>query len=262
MKKYFYPIFLTLSLNLSAETQFSIAPSLLFFDYTEFGFDDNVLNNEAGAILGIQSKLKTRINDQLKLELTLDNYDGNVDYSGYSQQGTAINTNTDETLLRYGLRVTTPLHNNTDIFLSTTSHQWKRNIHGTGSILGIFEKYEWQEISLGVKTQFWTKPQNSWFAEAAVLKIIKPKMYIDLSSADYGSTNLNLGAETGVRFQLSWLNTSLKQKNYGFNVFYEAWDFGVSESNTTKGGATSISVYEPRSETQHFGIQFLLGFLY
>ena len=168
---------------------------------------------------------------------------------------------TDESVLRYGVRISTPLRDDTDIFLSTTYHQWKRDIQGKGSVLGIFEKYQWQEISAGIKTEFLINEQSLWFAEAAILKTISPEMYIDLSEADLGSTNLKLGTDTGARFQISWLKTNNNQ-SYGINAFYETWDFGISDSSPTTGGSTSISVFEPRSETRHSGIQFLLGFHY
>ncbi|MDH3342460.1 MAG: hypothetical protein OEM07_01930 [Gammaproteobacteria bacterium] len=264
MKKCFYLIFLylTLSADLKAETQLSIAPALLFFDYTEFGFDDSVLNNETGTIPGVQLHLNTAINDQLNIELELTRYDGDVAYNGYSQSGTAINTTTDENILRYGLRIITPLFDNTEIFLATSMHQWKRDIQGKGSILGIFEKYQWQEIAAGIKTRFQINKHDSWSAEVALLKIINPDMYIDLSEADLGSTTLKLNAETGARFQLSWLRTSSNNRSYEISAFYEMRDFDMSDSGATSGGASSVSVYEPRSESKHSGIQFNLGFQY
>ena len=83
MKKYFFLIFLSLTLppNLRAETQFSIAPSLLFFDYTEYSFNNSVLNNETGTIPGVQLHLNTAINKQLAIDLEIVNYDGDVDYN-------------------------------------------------------------------------------------------------------------------------------------------------------------------------------------
>ena len=264
MNKYFYILFALIihSANLKAETQLSIAPSLLFFDYTEFGFNDNVLNNETGTLTGVHLHLNTAINEHLAIEFEISGYDGDVNYNGYTQSGQPISTSTDENIIRYGVRIITPLLNNTNIFISTIFHQWDRDIQGKGTVIGIFEKYQWQEISAGIKTGLWRTEQSSWFAEAAILKTINPEMHVDLSEADFGSTNLRLGTDTGVRFQLSWIKTNTNGQSYGINAFYETWDFGISDTNTTSGGTTSISVFEPRSESRHAGIQFQLGFLY
>lgn len=260
MRKYFYLLFVVViySSNTRAEIQLSITPSLLFFDYTEFSLNDNVLNNESGAIPGIQLLLNNAINDQLSIELEISRYAGDVDYNGYTQSGSLINTTTNEDILRYSVRIITPLLNNTDIFISTSSHQWERDIQGKAGILGIFEKYQWQEISAGIKTNFLINKQSSWFVEVAILKTIEPEMYINLSEADLGSTNLKLGTDIGARFQLSWVEINTDKLSYGINAFYEAWNFGISDSKTTSGGSSSISVFEPRSETRHSGIQFQL----
>ncbi|MDH5611394.1 MAG: hypothetical protein OEY66_02915 [Gammaproteobacteria bacterium] len=264
MKIFIYIIFITFSYSahIKAEVQFSIAPSLLFFDYTEFNFNGSELNNETGTIPGIQLNLNTTINSHLDIKLSIAGYDGNVNYDGYTQFGSAIATTTDENIFRYSMHISTPLLNNANIFLSTTFHQWKRDIQGKGTVLGIFEKYQWREVSIGINTIFWTNEQGSWLAEAALLKTVNPEMYIDLSEADLGSTNLNLGTDTGARFQLSWVAKNTSNQNYGFSIFFETWDFGISDSNTTSGGTTSVSVYEPRSETRHSGIQFIVGFHY
>ena len=268
MKNTALPIILTilllllLPLSVKAEAELSIAPSLLHFDYTEFGFNNSELNNETGTILGTQLDLNTTINEKLSIEFEISHYDGNVNYDGRSQSGVAITTATNENVFRYGVKIITSLIYNTDIFLSTTFHQWDRDIQGKDTILGIFEKYQWREISAGIKTKLWSTKQSSWFAEAAILKTINPEMHIDLSEADFGSTNLKLGTDTGARFQLSWVKSDTNKRSYGINAFYETWDFGISDSNTTSGGTTSISIYEPRSETRHSGIQFLLSFHY
>ena len=86
-------------------------------------------------------------------------------------------------------------------------------------------------------------------------------MYIDLSESGYGYTDLILKEDDGARIKIHW-STENGGLAYGVSLFYEMWEFGKSDSNTTTGGTSSISVFEPRSETRHSGIQFTLGFNY
>ena len=90
MKKYIYILFIIFAhiSNTRAEIQLSVAPSLLFFDYTEFGFDNSELDSEKGTIPGVQFNLSTPINEQLIIEFEFAGYDGNVDYDGQTNRFT------------------------------------------------------------------------------------------------------------------------------------------------------------------------------
>ena len=245
---------------IKAETHFSLAPSLINFDYTEFTFNNNVLNKETGWIPGIQFQITQTINEQLNIELDVSYYDGTANYTGHTQSGLSHNTQTDEQLLQVAMKLITALATNTDIYLSTKNHQWDRNIQGSKNTPGIFETYQWWEMSVGARTAIHIKGNQSWLADISVLKTINPTIYVDLSSIDAGHANLELGSDTGARLQLMWKMMSDKQNSYGINIFYETWDFGISNSKTTIGGSRNESIFEPRSETRHSGIQLLLNF--
>ena len=264
MKKTALPVSLALSLLLifsqttKAESQFSITPSLIHFDYTEFDFNGSVLDKETGWIPGIQFRLTQDFINQLNIELEISTYRGNVDYSGQTQTGLPHHTQTNEELFRLGAHLIAPLSPNTNVYLATKYHRWDRNIHSNNGVAGLFERYQWWEISAGSRISFWEKDHQAWIADIAILQTISPTIYVDLSSVDAGSTNLNLGSDTGARLQLMWKTSVEDQYTYGINAFYEIWDFGVSNSQNTSGGSSSLSIYEPESETRHSGIQLQL----
>ncbi|MDH5387768.1 MAG: hypothetical protein OEY06_04905 [Gammaproteobacteria bacterium] len=253
-------LLLTFSLIARAESEFSLTPSLMHFDYTEFSYNGTVLDRETGWVPGIQFQLAHDINDQLNIELGISTYGGNVDYAGHTQSGLPHNTRTNEGLTRIDTRFIAPLLPDTNIYLATKFHQWDRNIYSNNGVAGIFEQYQWWEISVGGRISFWIKNNQAWIADIAILRTINPTLYVDLSSVDAGNADLNLGSDTGARLQLMWEISTNERYTYGINTFYEIWDFGISDTKNTTGGSSSFSIFEPRSETRHIGIQFQLNF--
>lgn len=243
---------LLFSFTVQAESQFSIAPALLYFDYTEFSKSGVILDKETGWVPGLQLHLDKPLNEQLTVKLELTAYDGSVDYEGNTQ------TTTEANIIRFGAGIETPLSTHTDLIFGVTHNEWQRDIQDSSTLLGPFEIYRWWEISLGISSQFWINDTQSWQAEASLLRIIKPTIHVDLSKADLGKADLDLGTDWGARLQLSWKREITSDWQYSFSIFYEAWNFGRSGIKATSGGAGSLFVVEPRSETRHSGL--LLAF--
>lgn len=264
MKTYLYLIFTAClySAGTNAETRLSVAPSLLNFNYTEFNASGSILDEETGLIPGIQFLLSRDFSEQLSVELEISAYGGNVDYVGHTQSGLAHNTTTNEELLRVGARLISPLSANTDVYLGAKYHRWNRDIFSNNGVAGLFERYQWWELSAGTSISFWARENQSWIADIALLRTINPTIYVDLSSVDGGVADLDLGPDTGARLQLMWKLSKDNQTTYAINAFYELWGFGRSDSKATSGGSTSYSIYEPESETRHSGVQLQLGFRY
>ena len=255
-------LLLSFSVTAQAESKIFITPSLMYFDYTEFDFNGSVLDKETGWIPGIQFQVAQDFTNQLSIELEISAYNGDANYAGHTQSGLPHHTQTNEEVIRLGAHIIAPLYSNTNIYLATKYHQWNRNIQSNNGIASLFEQYQWWEIAVGSRISFWEKDRQAWIADIAILQTISPTIYVDLSSVDAGSTNLNLGSDTGARLQLMWKTSVEDQYTYGINAFYEIWDFGVSNSQNTSGGSLSLSIYEPESETRHTGIQFQLSFDY
>ncbi|MDT8453007.1 MAG: hypothetical protein RQ936_09740 [Gammaproteobacteria bacterium] len=265
MKPYFYLIFAAClySAGSKAETGFSVAPSLLNFDYTEFKASGGILDQETGLIPGIQLLLTRDFSaQQLSAELEISTYDGNVDYAGHTQSGLAHDTTTNEELFEIGARLVAPLFTNTDVYLGAKYQRWNRDIFSNNGVAGLFERYQWWELSAGTRISFPARKNQNWIADIALLRTINPTIYVDLASIDGGDADLDLGPDTGARLQLMWVLSNDHQTTYAINAFYEMWGFGRSDSKATSGGSTNYSIYEPESETRHSGVQFQLGFQY
>lgn len=251
-------LLLLLSLNVKAEVELSIAPSLLYFDYTEFSTGGTVLDNESGWMPGVQFQINKEFSSIWEVEIELGIYGGNVDYSGHTQAGNDHSTTTDETVYVLGANVKTPLTTAVDLIFGLKDSEWKRDINDNNGIYGLLEIYRWNEISAGIATEFLKTETQTWRVEASLLRIINPTLHVDLSRADYGTTDLNLGEEWGGRLRLSWLHEHAPNWQYDFNIFYEGWSFGRSNSRATTGGVNSGTFYEPYSETQYVGVQLII----
>lgn len=264
MKPYFYLIFAAClySAGTKAETRLSVVPSLLNFDYTEFNASGGILDQETGLIPGIQFLLARDFSEQLSTELEISAYDGNVDYVGHTQSGLPHNTTTNEELFGIGARLVAPLSADTDAYLGAKYQRWNRDIFSNNGVAGLFERYQWWELSAGTRISFPVRENQNWIADIALLRTIDPTIYVDLASIGGGDADLDLGPDTGVRFQLMWKLSNDNQTTYAINAFYELWGFGRSDSKATSGGSTSYFIYEPESETRHSGVQFQLGFQY
>ena len=241
---------------LFAETQLTLSPSLLHFDYTEFSTTDAVLDRELGWLPGIEARLSHAITADWLIRAHTSYYQGIVDYDGQTQSGTPHTTNTDTKLFRFGGQIERVVYKKINLFIRVQSHQWQRDINDNNNISGIDETYKWTEYSIGINSEILISPKDVLNLEAGFLITRNATLDVDLSRVDSGSTTLDLGDGSGARLNLGWKRTSENNINYGLSVFFEGWNFGRSNTKQTHGGSSSVFVTEPRSETRNIGLQF------
>lgn len=92
--------------------------------------------------------------------------------------------------------------------------------------------------------------------EAAYLLTRNPTIDVDLSRVDFGSATLDIGNGTAGRLNINWKRISEKDTHYGISLFFEAWNFGRSNTKQPRGGSSSVFVTEPKSETRNIGLKF------
>ncbi len=245
-----------------AETQLTISPTLLHFDYTEFSTTDQVLDRETGWLPGIGARLQHAITSNWLVSINTSYYQGTVDYNGETQQGTPHTTDTDTNLLRIGARVDRLIYENTYLFAGFQAHQWKRDINDNNNISGIDETYEWHEYSIGLNADFTITQKDIINFEASLLLIRDGTIFVDLSRVNLGTTTLDLGDGTGARLNLGWRHQHKKHINYELGLFFEGWEFGRSNTKQTQNSSSIIFVTEPRSETRNIGLNFNIEYMF
>jgi len=243
-------------------TQLSLSPSLLHFDYTEFNTSDQVLDRELGWLSGIEVKLSHAITADWLINIHSSYYQGTVDYDGQTQQGDPHTTDTRTNLFRYGARIEKVAYQKTHLFIGAQSHQWKRDIKDNNSVSGINETYKWIEYSFGLNADILIYQKDIFNIEAAYLLTRNATIDVDLSRVDFGSATLEIGNGTGGRLNLNWKRISGNNTHYGLSLFFEAWDFGRSNTKQTQGGSSSVFVTEPKSETRNIGLKFNIEYYF
>ncbi len=245
-----------------AETQLTISPALLYFDYTEFSSTDQVLDTETGWLPGLEANLTHAITSNWAVSINTSYYQGTVDYEGQTQSGTPHTTDSDTNLFRLGARLDRLIYKDIRLFAGAQTHQWKRDIKDKNNISGIDETYEWLEYSLGLDTDFVITKKDRINLEASYLLIRNATVFVDLSRVDLGTTTLDLGDGTGGRLNLSWLHQYKNDLNLGLGLFIEGWQFGRSNTRQLENGTSIIFVTEPRSETRNIGLKFNIQYMF
>ena len=244
------------------DTQLTVSPSLLHFDYTEFSTTGRVLDRELGWLPGIDARLAHSFTESWSINIHGAYYRGRVDYDGSTQQGIPHSTDTMTRLTRFGARAERVIYKKTSLFIGAQAHRWNRNIQDNNNISGISETYKWLEYNLGLNSYIYINQKDILSFEAAYLLTRNATIDVDLSRVDLGTATLNIGDGSGGRLALNWKRTSENNFNYGLSLFYEAWNFGRSNTKRTSGGASSVFVTEPRSETRNIGLKFNIEYMF
>jgi hypothetical protein len=195
-------------------------------------------------------------------------YDGDVDYDGRTQGGTAHTTDTETQLFTLGLRLMpaqleVPLQRifQTDLssslqaprfFIGLQYWRWDRNILTRDNVQGLHELYHWYEIEFGLQLKSAVRNQAWYWAELSALYNVNPQMKILLPNSE---VSLKLGSQPGarLRFGRSWQSSPALALS--LSVFAEYWEFGRSNTELSNDFfGRSAYLTEPRSETLHSGI--------
>ncbi|MFV1984759.1 MAG: hypothetical protein ACC657_14535, partial [Thiohalomonadales bacterium] len=239
---------------------------LLNFGYKEFDTNDILLDREDGTIPGITFAASGNWQQWLAtLKLTYNK--GLIDYTGQSQNGTPLTSKTDTRILDYSFSIGQWIkYNNSNrlsIFAGYGQHSWQRNIRSTttnngAAISGLNEKYYWNYLLIGTNIEILIKPKSHWIIELQYNHMLDAEIDVELTGFD--PITLNLGKKFGIRIASPYgykIDDALSIK---LEPFYEYWELerGEPERLRVNGIVSSLSIVEPASNTQNFGLNFLI----
>lgn len=245
-----------------AAPKLTISPALLYFDYTEFSTTDTVLNNETGWLPGLEASLRYTPSPDWLIGLNTSYFSGTVDYDGQTQSGVPHTTDTDTDLFRLGARLDRSIYDDIYLFVGFQTQRWGRNINDKDGISGIDETYEWYEYAIGLNTDLHLSGKDRLTLEASFLLTRDATVFVDLTRVNLGTTTLDLGDGTGGRVNLNWAHQYDHAINFGLGLFFEAWQFGRSNTKQLENGSSIIFVTEPRSETRNIGLKFNMEYMF
>ncbi|MFV2031566.1 MAG: hypothetical protein ACC663_03635 [Gammaproteobacteria bacterium] len=236
-----------------------LTPTLYFFNYQEFNQNNQLLDKEQGAIPGLRLSFNpVQRAENLRAHVSL--YGGRVDYTGQTQLGVPHETETIEQLINFGVTLD-PGYQSAfldNIFFGFQYWNWDRDILTRNNVLGLHENYSWFELELGLSLESRDNPSSSYWLSLSAFRTLGPKMKLKLPSS---SVTLDLGSKPGFRLRAGkkWGNS--RGWLSSVNLLVEYWEFGRSNSVFTDDFfGQSGFVTEPRSETRHSALEFMIRY--
>ena len=259
---------LLMAVRLASAGELQVAPSLHYFNYSEFSDDGGLFNRETGFLPGLQINAGNRFGQAFWGYLQAEFYRGTVDYDGQTQSGVPHLTDSDTVLYRLGGSLSYALGENFRPYLSLRYLRWDRTIRDNfnpmlgANVPGVYEQYRWWEAGVGARADLSHRADKQWLLDVALLRILNPEMEIDLENRGFGSPVLPLGEEFGVRAELTWIKHWQENRKVDLSLYYEAWDFGRSADIVVNRGTLFMVIHEPRSETRNAGARLTFTFLF
>jgi hypothetical protein len=258
----FFPMTLPATELLDARhTELWLGFSLLDFDYEEFHDDGSTANREEGLIPGITAGVSVT-QGRWFASTGISVWSGDVDYHG------PVETKTSEEIIDWNVLAGREIYRkgrgDLGLFAGFGYRNWERDIQSTSAATGLFETYNWWYGMLGVRGEYHFNPSTQLSADVYLTRTVNPEIEVEFE-ANYDDVKLALGEETGSRVRLTLDHRLGDTMRVWISPWYEFWELGRSSTrNLTSNGMVTGTVFEPRSETENFGVNigvtWLLGF--
>lgn len=248
-----------------AETRLIFQPGIVYFDYEETTDNGIFLDGETGPVAGLSLQLEHGFSIGMTGIIHGGAYSGTVDYDGHvSPSGEPVQTDSDANFFTLGAAVLVPLDDpaaGTSFRLGFIYKRWERDIQPTvsplvGYVSGLYEVYEWEELSVGAVVTPAASDLQRWRFYAGLFQTVNPRITINLRARGDGKPRLYMGTDTGMELSAQWMGQEKGNWMTGFQFSYKTWRFGKSNTQAISGGG---SVTEPRSRTHLWLFEFVLA---
>jgi hypothetical protein len=242
--------------------QLHAAVSVVDFQYKEFGDNGALLDREDGWLPGVVLGF-SRPRGEWLFTVEAAIFDGDIDYEGHTTSGVPITTRTSTRIV--------DLHARAEWWHWKISgwqvapygalgyYGWDRDIQPTRTpagtpVGGVYEYYEWGYAALGAKMST-GNADSRWTADLRWWRTLDPRLSIDFHGL-YDRKVLDLGERNGLRLGLAWQHQVTTGPTLSLEAWHDAWALGRSRDETLRQGGVPVGiVYEPKSETRHFGVR-------
>jgi len=243
---------------------FALAGQIQYFDFREFDNQGQELLQESGYLPGLSTGLLYRAG-RVKLTTRADILDGRVDYQGQTQIGNPLETRTEEYLLSleqsfmYQDRTDVPGLAGTGVGVFVGHTAWQRDIQPTAITRGLSERYQWWRAGITLDCPLpllQSSVSNSPVRlSVSAFRTFSADVAVDLTKLGYGKPDLALGAKNGVKVALAYTPDLSDKWPLRLELDYQRWGFGRSDTKRLSNGAQTISILEPRSETEAVSVR-------
>jgi hypothetical protein len=254
-------------LNAMAQPQngmeLSVSASALNFGYKEFDDSGALLNREDGLIPGVAFSLN-RYQNKWLMAADFSYHTGSVQYQGQTTTGIPANSTTHQKITDVSAHaerwITTQGGWDWAPYFGAGFHQWVRDIQPTtlasgATASGLYETYDWGLVFGGGKFTLYDSGKSHWVGDMRLTYHVMPKMKVDFRG-QYDNATLPLGARLGTRLAFPWRYELDSQTSLMVEPFYERFELGRSDTVIiTSNGVAAATAFEPRSISQHYGLQ-------
>jgi hypothetical protein len=229
----------------------SLGAQLEQFNYREKS-DGERLNEEEGPLQGGWLSLAGQLGP-VTLGLSAARLKGTVDYTGQTQSGRPLTTETEQGITRFGISLEGPAWQTGQFpisvspYLTSEYSGWNRSIQPTDISRGLTEKYRWWRLAAGANACLTHRGQ--WCLRAGLNHTFAGTMTVKLDSIGAGEPELELGGEYGGEIALGWSNGVVSVQAY-----YQEWSFGASDPQRINAGQVLLQIREPASKTRIAGL--------
>ena len=224
----------------------------LAFDYEEFSGAGDSLDRDEGWLPGVQAGL-SRDYGHWFLEGGLRWSSGQVDYTSPAASSKA-DEEVGDIWFSAGVPVLMVGGTRTSLIAGLGYREWQREIRSTAEASGLDETYRWGYGLLGVRGEKSVGTGTRVVMDAQLTRPIHPDIKVRFDSA-YDDVSLDLGERTGFRVDLTIDRKLDDTKAIWLTPWYEHWKLGRSNDSVLfSNGVPAGAVFEPRSETDNYGI--------
>jgi hypothetical protein len=238
----------------SIATSVWLGATVMEFDYEEFDDQDDSLDREDGVLPGVNAGASIE-GDRWFVESGLLWSYGRVDYHSPEDD-----SETDEQILNLEVIAGTPLfasgRQQVSLVAGAGYRNWQRDIYSTPTANGLNETYQWYYWLLGLRGEHEFNKRTRVVADVQFTRTANPEVDVQFK-ANFDDVSLDLGEETGFKAGLTLLRKMSGSTSLWLTPWYERWELGRSkDKDLYQSGVPVGTVWEPRSETHNYGVNF------
>ncbi len=230
----------------------------LYREYDELG---GKLNQEKGRLPGLS--LAWQLSDaQWQWLVGGQVMAHQVDYQGQTNLGNWFVSLTDERMHSFYSAVYRTVSPALKVGAAVKWFEWDRQIRPRGSILGLNEVYNWQQLELGMTYQLYAQGTWQCWFEGRVTRTIKPTVKVDLTRNRLGIVKLTMSGARGYAARLATRYRVAPKLHLTARVEYQTWSFAASALTEAAGRTIPVRVQEPESESALTSLSIGVAYLF
>jgi len=219
--------------------------------YTEFDDSGKQLNKETGPLIGVSSALLLNF-ASIKLKSEMSWSSGTQDYSGATQGGAPLHTDTKQEISALSQSFIWAPEAFAGYFFHASLgwNQWDRHIQASPNSLALKERYRWWSSTFGFGYVNNIGADHTLTTRLGFNRTSNGTVSPDLRALGLGEPELNMNDENGGFADIEYSYRLNQTSLLSVSLRYEEFNFGKSEEQILLYNGRPVRIGEPRSKTR------------